>query len=353
MNQRLQNTSIPDSIDEAAAYWKMRLSSPTCGPVDRAAFEAWRAEDAAHATAYTRVERALTAVDRHLGSDELSALGEQVLAETEPRRSPLLNAAVAGIAATVVLAAGLAMVFDVLPWRSENVEVDHMSTASYETEVGERSTVTLSDGSVVVLNTASRIKIDYSADRRGVTLTAGQALFEVARDPDRPFEVLAGDRRIVALGTAFDVRLDSVVGVQVTLLEGRVSVDAVTHAAQGAVITDESERRELSVGEQLVARNDAATVVSATDVERVTSWRDGKVIFRGDPLLEAIGEINRYSTTQLYLGDDPRLHDIRISGVFKAGRSDSFVFALETAYPVNAQQVSEDRIALLWQQEGN
>ena len=353
MNRRLQNTRIPDSADEAAAYWAMRLSSPSCGPVDRAAFEAWRAEKDANANAYARVERALTVVDRHLGGEQLSALGEQVLAETEPWRRPLLSAAVAGMAAAIVLTIGLAMIPDLLPWRGEPTSIDHTDREAYETAVGERSTVTLSDGSVVILNTASRIEIDYSADRRGVTLTAGQVLFEVTRDPDRPFEVLAGDRRIVALGTAFDVRIDSVVGVQVTLLEGRVSVDEVTRAAQGAVITDESERRELTVGEQLLARNDAGTVVSVADVERVTSWRDGKVIFRDDPLLEAIGEINRYSATQLYLGDDPRLHDIRISGVFKAERSDSFVLALETAYPVTAQQVSEDRIALLWQQVGD
>ena len=72
------------------------------------------------------------------------------------------------------------------------------------------------------------------------------------------------------------------------------------------------------------------------------------MLFRDDALADAVEEINRYSTTQVYVSDDPRLHEIRISGVFKSGRTDSFVLALETVYPVKAQQVSEGRIALLW-----
>lgn len=343
LNERM---TIPSSIEEAAAYWAMRLSSPACGPADRAAFEAWREENETHANAYARAERALTVVDRHLGSSELSALADQVLAETEPRRRPVLGAAVAGMAAAVILAVGLVVFFDISLQRNEGSAISVAKLEAYETAVGERSTVTLSDGSAVVLNTASRIEINYSEERRGVTLTAGQALFEVAKDPDRPFEVLAGDRRIVALGTAFDVRLDEGVGVQVTLIEGRVAVDS-------AVNVGEPERQELAAGEQLVARVDAPTVVAAADVERVTSWREGQLVFRNDPLLDAVREINRYSTTQLFVGDDPRLHEIRVSGVFKAGRSNSFVLALETAYPVNAQQIAEDRIALLWAEKSS
>ena len=337
-------TASPRSVEETAAYWAMRLCSPACTPADRAAFEAWRNEDAVHARSYARVERALAVVDRHVGSAELTALGDKVLHTAVSRRRHRMRRALTGIAAVVTLAVGLG---GYLAWQADTGEVPlPVPQASYQTAVGERSTINLPDGSTVSLNTASRLNLDYSPTRRQVTLTAGQALFEVAKDNKRPFEVLAGDQRIVALGTAFDVRLDAETGVQVTLLEGRVSVDTVVEPT----VATNAERRELVPGEQLVVKHNAPTVVAVADLERVTSWRDGRLVFRNDPLADAVREVNRYSNTQLFVQDDPRLHAVRISGVFKAGGTNSFVTALETVYPIAAQTVSDDRIALFWRE---
>lgn len=217
MNGLAKQALAAKSAEEVAAYWAMRLASPACSPSDRTAFEAWRDEKPTHAEAYRRVTNALTEVDRHLGHPALLALGETVLAETEKPRRPWLRSAAISVAAALALAVGVATYFEVIvEQRAEPV----VSAATYETAVGERSTVTLPDGSTVVLNTASRVELDYTPATRGLTLTAGQALFEVAKDPDRPFVVTAGDRRIVAVGTAFDVRVDKDIGVQVTLIEG-------------------------------------------------------------------------------------------------------------------------------------
>ena len=338
------------SVEEAAAYWAMRLASPACSPSDRGAFEAWRGEKPTHAEAYRRVTNALMEVDRHLGHPALLALGERVLAETEKAPRQWLRSAAIGVAAALALTVGVATHFEVGVERPAEPAV---SAAAFETAVGERSTVTLPDGSTVVLNTASRVDLDYTPATRGLTLIAGQALFEVAKDPARPFVVTAGDRRIAALGTAFDVRVDKDVGVQVTLIEGRVSVAeiaALRPSRPNKTGQVEPEPLILIAGEQLIARAAEPAVVAAADVERVVSWRDGRLVFRDDPLSEAVKEINRYSHTQLYVHDDPRLKAIRISGVFQSGRSDSFVLALETAYSVRAQQVADDRIALLWQE---
>lgn len=334
------------TIEETAAYWAMRVNSPQCRPTDRAALEAWRREQPAHAEAYARTERALAFVDSQLGSPELSALGDQVLAET--RRVPWQWFRVtAGAAAVLTLAVGLYFtVFN--PHDAGSVR--HMAN-TYETAIGERSTAILPDGSTVILNTDSRLVVDYTSDVRRLTLAKGQALFEVTKDPKRPFEVLASDRRIVAVGTAFDVRVDTGVGVQVTLLEGRVSVDEVF--TETVAETAGRESNELSAGEQLIARVNTPTVVAAVaadDIERITSWRDGLLVFRDEPLANAIKEINRYSTTQLLLNDDPRLAGIKISGVFRAGRTTSFILALEAVHPISAQQVAADRITLLWEQ---
>src|SRR5690606_15701139 len=96
-------------------------------------------------------------------------------------------------------------------------------TSTYSTGIGQRSTVTLQDGSIVELNAQTRIKVAFGAERRSVQLLDGQAIFRVAKDASRPFVVHAGDREIIALGTAFDVRLDPS-AMRVTLLEGKVAV---------------------------------------------------------------------------------------------------------------------------------
>ena len=338
----------PRTLEETAAYWAMRLNSPTCGPADRAAFETWRRGQPAHAEAYARAERALAVVDRHLSSPELLALGDEVLRDTQrpPRR--MLPAAAAGIAAALTLVIG-AVVYVNLAGDGQAPPV--AAVEAYETAIGERSTASLPDGSSVVLNTDSRLEVHYSPEVRRLVLVKGQVLFEVAKAPDWPFEVLAGDRRIRALGTAFDVRMDADLGVQVTLIEGRVSVHDVTTG--NVVDTAEPERNELAAGEQLIARANEPTIVAAvavTDIERVTSWRDGRLVFRDDSLTDAVKEVNRYSTTQLLVNDDPRLDEIRVSGVFKAGRTESFILAIESVHPVRAKRVEEDRIVILWQE---
>ena len=186
----------------------------------------------------------------------------------------------------------------------------------------------------------------------------GQAHFDVRQD-SRPFEVLAGDRRVVALGTAFDIRIDDDHGVLVTLVEGRVSVErgevqgspavsSMPEAAGGQARVDATGLMVLNAGEQLIARPNAPPQVVVADVARVVGWREGQLVFRDDPLRDVIKEINRYSTSKVTIDPDGRLDAIRISGVFKAGSTESFVAAVEELYPVEARREATDRIALVW-----
>lgn len=347
MTRSITQPPVTETVEEAAAFWAMRLDNSRCTPADRTAFEAWREADPRHAAAYDSVVTALARVDKVLGEPDVLALGDEVFAATEPPRRPILPSMILGLAAAVVAAIGIAFYVELA--EPDKVSETPVGASTYDTAIGERSTIDLPDGSRVILNTASRIDIDYQIANRHVVLREGQALFEVAEDANRPFVVTAGDRRIVALGTAFDVRVNEDRGVQVTLIEGRVAIDKVTAESVLPVtpVSPSVESQPLVPGEQLVVRGNEQPVVATADTERVVSWREGRLIFRDDPLLDAVNEINRYSTTKLYLSNDSRLHDIRISGVFKSGRTDSFILALETVYAVEAQQVSEHRIALL------
>ena len=339
------------SVEETAAYWVMRLEAPDCTPADRAAFEKWRSAHPSHAEACARTRRALAIVDQHVGSTELGSLGERVFAETrKSRRAPSRPLAL-GLAAACMIVLALA-VFLVNVREPRSAE-----PSTFETAVGERSTVSLPDDSIVTLNTDTLVEIRFNRDSaiRDMALLRGQAHFDVAHDP-RPFEVLADGRRIVALGTAFDIRIDEERGVLVTLVEGRVAVEQ-NERPGGAFRPDPQDdsagagRTVLEAGEQLIASPVGPPVVVAVDPASIVGWRDGQLVFRDDPLRDVVKEINRYSMRKLVVDRDDRLDDIRIGGVFRSGSPDSFVAAVEELYPVEARRIAMDRTVLVWMDE--
>ncbi len=350
-----ENMTSGLSVEECAAYWVMRLGAQDCGPADRAAFEAWRRESPDHEAAWRRAEGALSAVDAHIGHPQLDALTEEVLRDTEPRRASRWPAVAAAAAVFVTLVGVTAFVLDrdlVGAPEPDDVIVAEAPVDLYQTMVGERSSVVLTDGTTLSLNTNSRVEVRYSAARRDIRLLQGQALFEVASAPDRPFVVQAGDRRIVALGTEFDVRYDDAVGVQVTLLEGLVAIDGTVEpldAVENPPNPVQDDAIELVPGEQFSVQDEAISV-EAANLEETTSWRHGRLVFRDRPLVDVIAEVNRYTTTPIILDSDPRLARVRVSGVFDAGRTASFVLAMETLHPVHFEPTEDGgRTILRWQ----
>lgn len=341
---KLVNVNIPKDSAEAAGYWVGRLESPNCGPADRAAFEAWRAADRQHSKAYARAQKMLALVDLHLGSIELTEHGEQVFLETRKSHKSSFYSAAVGLAMACTLIVGVVLIQQTRVIKSENI---------LETAVGQRSTITLSDDSIVTLNTNSRVELHYSPDVRQLVLIRGQAHFEVKKEP-RPFEVLAGDQRIVALGTAFDVRLEADQSVQVTLVEGRISIDEATLRApvKPSTIDQLTLLTELEAGEQLIVEPDALPIVVKADIEQVVGWLEGRLVFRKDSLEEALAEFNRYSLRKIVVTNDARLDAIQVNGVFNAGSTNQFVAALETLHPIKAREFANDRIELRWWDAG-
>ncbi len=242
------------------------------------------------------------------------------------------------IAASVFVAVSLVFGVVLRPgsWGAEH------GHSEYATQLGERSSITLADGSAVVLDTNSRIKVAFDSKVRRVQLLAGQAWFEVAKNQPRSFVVEAGDRRVTAHGTAFDVRLDDHDRVQVTLIEGRVSVDALSPIGAGP---NPVEHEDLLPGDQLVFSGTRPATKRKTDVAKATSWRDGQIIFDDDTLAAAVAEVNRYSAKKIVLAD-PRLASLRMSGVYIAGHSDSFVETVTANFPIKVTPDSDGRLLL-------
>lgn len=197
----------------------------------------------------------------------------------------------------------------------------------HRTAVGENRVVTLRDGTSVHLNTNTSIQVFYDREQRLVELEHGEARFSVAKDPERPFIVQAGDSSVRALGTIFNVEISNDV-VEVLVTEGKVLVS----------------REELPVAEQVVispgqwTKVDHDGVKAALNlplevVQKELAWRDGMLIFRGESLSEAVLEIGRYTDTTLKVADQ-RAGDLKIAGFFKAGDVDGLLSSLTENFPV-------------------
>lgn len=319
------------SPEDQAAAWDARLRSPLCTEDERAAFTAWRNQSPDHARAFERLQAGIGALADALDTDaELRALHARALTHRPPPRWKI-----AASVAAAVLAIGTASYWIPAgpPIERSGLQVASGAGSFYQTGVGERSTVTLTDGSKVTLNTRSRVEVSYANGRRDVRLLAGQALFEVAKDPARPFVVTAGPRRVTALGTAFDVRLDGE-KVQVTMVEGKVVVEPTRPSVLQKIVAPE---RELVAGQQLVAELNAISAeVRRADADTATSWREGRVVFADTPLTEAVAEMNRYSTEPILIAD-PSLANYTVNGMFLTAQPSSFVGALTAYFPIEAR----------------
>jgi transmembrane sensor len=173
--------------------------------------------------------------------------------------------------------------------------------------------------------------VKYDAQTRTVILESGEAYFQVARER-RPFVVVAGERKILALGTAFTVRRDETADdpVTVTLIEGRVSV-APVDAMSSSSTTTSSEVKVLNPGERLRVRRHDAPKLDAPSMDKATGWMRGQLIFDHTPLREAVAEFNRYSSLKIKVAT-AQAAAIPVGGIFRIGDSKSFARAVAETY---------------------
>lgn len=336
-----QTSSPSRSVEETAAAWVLEeqagLSLQRNGLL-----EAWLGQDQDHVEAYHRARLAYEAVGRQGPEIEMMALREAAL-RARPERFGMPGGLIAaGIAALAVVGAGGWWILEgaALGLRSSPVIAEQRGIARYQTAVGERSTVTLPDGSVMTLNTASVAQVAYVDGERGVRLLAGQAMFTVAHDRRAPFRVYAGDRVITATGTAFEVYLTGD-RVRVALLKGSVSV-----APRGRPLTPTSAEETLSPGEVLTVSPGQPTRVRTEDVEQLSGWRGGLVAFHDTPLSEAVDEINRYTTQPIALVDAAAGRH-RISGTFRVGDPERFARTVTELFPVALTSSADGRSMLV------
>jgi transmembrane sensor len=301
-----------DRTREEAAAWFARLSRVSVSSETLRAFQAWRRESA-NARAYEEVERAWQAAGGLAVDPQIQSATRLAM-----QRGPALRGhrgidpRLAGFGAAGALAAAAA-------WFALSAE------PVYRTQVGEQRLVVLEDGSRVRLNTDTVVQVRYRRAARSLELRRGQAFFDVAADPDRPFVVTANAVRVTALGTSFDVRRTDET-VQVTLLEGAV---AVAHG--------DREAAQLTPNQQLTATPEGLSQPRPTDAAEAAGWTTGRLTFRNVPLRAAIAEMNRYSEDKLVLEAPEQLAQAPVSGVFDVGDAAAFEAAVEAIFPLQSR----------------
>lgn len=340
------------ALAEASA-WIVTLHGPERTPAVERGFQRWLAESPKHQYAFehaTETWSQTRAAVRRSAQVEISVPGK--IDEWPSRKR--VRAGLALAASLLVAAVGIG---------------GYVQQSGLRTGVGERRTVVLDDGTQVTLNTATRMTVDYDKHRRHVRLESGEAFFEVAKRPEWPFVVTAGDREVTALGTSFLVRRDST-RIAVTLLEGKVrvtspgSADAtpvsspietegkqagsptVRERMQGEVAsstlavgkealttsdsTGESAGEDSSItlapGQRIVFAEHVPPVLDRPELQKLTAWQQGLVNIDDLTLAEAVAEINRYSALQLVV--EGAASDIHVSGVFRVTDVENFAQAV-------------------------
>jgi len=341
-------------VDEASEWFvEFRV-----GDVDAAArerFDEWLRRSPEHIRAYigiarTYVEMPNPHATKPLDVEALIAYarsGENIVPfDTVPQERAAMHTrsprrrflAVAASALMVALAGGVW-------WQSARYPL-------YRTDIGERRSITLADGSTVDLNARSKLRVEFSKNERRVELLDGQALFQVAKDKSRPFIFASGEAAVRAVGTQFDVyRKDS--GTTVTVLEGRVAVystapqpatrsprasvqpEAQMHAIphSGAASSNPPGLLDpsgagaifLSAGEQVtVTRAQTLPAPARADIAATTAWTQRRLIFDGSKLSDVVQEFNRYNKRQLVI-EDAQLSDFHVSGVYSSTDPSSLI----------------------------
>lgn len=301
--------SADDRIAKEAARWVARLQSSDATERDRQEFQLWLARGPAHRAAY----------------DELKALWADLKELPIPSsRLKKLRTSRRARAGNIVALAVIA-VLSVTLYRMGFV--DRMR-ADYYTAVGEVRSVTLADGSRVDLNTDSAISVSYSPTARRIRLLRGEAFFDVAHNPARPFVVDDGLLQAKALGTRYSVRgaLGESLG-DVRVEQGQVEV---TGGGNNVVL-------EAGDGARMTAQGRFA--VAKADVASKTAWRSGKLVFSGQPLRDVLVTLERYRVGRIVVLDHTAAEQ-RVSGIFDLNDTDQALRVLEDSLPVSVTHLT-------------
>ena len=353
MGEDVFSTDASNITLEACA-WIAQLETGELSAADQDAFREWIARSPQHASEIKQQAHMSCELNVLSGMaqsiNKASAEHRGTVQRGKPRNTFAFGKA---IAALFVAAFALILFMD-----RTNTSIE---TTFYATELGQHEKITLTDGSVVQLNTDSQIEVLFENNNRRVRLLRGEAFFDVTPNAERPFWVYANDQYVRVVGTAFLVSLlDTDFNLLVT--EGRVELARTPSLTNLQIPTDSqssidqntdgqlsTEPIALKAGQSIRVSGARQTIavqaVSEREQLRELSWQEGLHDFSNARLEDVVKELSRYSSMKIEI-TDPELRDLRFGGVFRIGDIQPLFDALQTAYGINVSNFDSDTVRL-------
>jgi transmembrane sensor len=313
MSATSATSPIPEAVRERAAAWHVRLASDAADEADWLAFEAWLRESPDHQRAYEAVEQVWVDLD---AAPATAVTNVAALPARPPRRAILRLGALAASAAA-------AAVVGVTYWTGLP------ETQTFDTPPGRTQVVALADGSRITLNGGSHLTATLGRHERRVVMADAEAVFDVAKDPQRPFLIEAGEREIRVVGTEFNVlhhKGDTSVAVRRGVVEVRPA------GAPGA-----RPLARLTKGQALThVKGRPWDVVRSVDADAALAWTTGRLVFHGEPLADVARTLSRYVGRPIEVAPDARA--LPVTAVLNIGPEDAMLGSLADFLPVRVER---------------
>lgn len=327
-------------IHNEAREWFTLMQSGSVSETEHAQFAAWLQADNSHAQAYREYEMIWQDLGDIKHTAEYAALQKSIQSSWPQNISKAIASVISAVhltnpklqwGAALASVALLSLVFIIHP--AEKISVEEFATVT-----GEVKPLTLADGSQITLGAKSRIKTWSTKAERHVELVTGQAFFKVAKNPNRPFFVDAGETNVRVVGTQFDVRcgLDR---TRVAVLEGIVKVSTAHQSTATPVV--------LTAGQQVTRMNDGRfESVNPISVSELESWRNGRLIYLRASLADVVADANRYFNGTISLGSKS-LADLKVTAAVSTNQMDSLTDMLSKSLPVELRKDAQNNIVIL------
>ena len=393
---------FPDSsaIEKEAATWMVILDGDQpLSPAQQSDLKQWMATSPNHREELERLAElwgllnVLTVLAVPIEKKQAS-LSQRFVHSLREQFTTLTHAVVSvrAVAAAAILGLGVVAL-------SSYLQSPSLSTSNglYQTAIGQQSTTRLSDNSSILLNTNSRVRVEYSDNVRKIFLLQGEAHFDVAPNKKVPFQVYAGDGLVQAVGTAFTVYLQQDEVVKVTVTEGKVKVMGEplasntqnsnskhsnskhsnskhsnskhsnvqnSNSQQSNPLVDLATLKAGQIGtlERVATANDTSTgssqpsnnkasflqtleSIDQQELDRQLAWHTGLVMFAGESLEQVVQEISRYSELNIQI-TDPSLKTLKIGGQFRIGEINAMFYVLESNFNIQVDQLANGQVTL-------
>ncbi len=349
---------IPRNVLETAARWFVQVQTETGTAQSFIGWQQWLAACPDHRRAYEQIEdaalgaRALPPTALRLPTDvdmtKDAYDGSQSIADWRRAQTTRALGARAGRARRWPVRAGFsiaactaaALVIGIWHLAREDATPD-VRNEMYRTTHGQRQTIDLPDGSTVTLDADSTLQVQYGERIRQLQLQRGEAYIQVAKDAQRRFAVNAGSTQIVALGTAFNIRL-SENRIVVAVTDGKVKVTvAAMHTTSSMQLV-----AEVSAGEAVFYSDSGRLqAMPSTEAALATSWLHGRRQYRNEPLRYVLADIDRYIGRRIEVADEAA-GELKFTGSLNLHNSAAWLRGLNVALPVRITELEDGGLSV-------